>query len=177
MGFGWGMGYVLSKIPVHRVGGPINLWHVKGYGLPKVWVTRVLTVPTIPCDPIQSPFTAVVGLVVKIWVRLFEFWLRQKKVIKMSPEFPYTNINKFTWYFDNFFCVGQNSSNQGYQRQIPRLLALKARGVGSLSILGRIVVQLVPSSVNPSLRLSTIPSHLHIDQYIYPSWPVSAAWD
>jgi hypothetical protein len=49
--------------------------------------------------------TAVVGLfwgVVKMWVKLFEFWSSQKRSSKCHVNFL---IRKFTWYFDNFFAL------------------------------------------------------------------------
>jgi len=37
------MGFFV-KIPVHRVGGPKNVWDTGGYGLSRVWVTGGSTV-------------------------------------------------------------------------------------------------------------------------------------
>jgi len=37
------MGF-LMKIPVHRVGGPKNVWDTGGYGLSRIWVTGGSTV-------------------------------------------------------------------------------------------------------------------------------------
>src|SRR6266849_3757484 len=37
MGFG-------AQIPIHRVGGMVLLWYLRGYGLSKVWFTRGSTV-------------------------------------------------------------------------------------------------------------------------------------
>jgi len=40
MGYGLLLTYgVFVKIPVHRVGGPKNVWDTGGYGLSRVWVT------------------------------------------------------------------------------------------------------------------------------------------
>ncbi|KAF8971861.1 hypothetical protein BDZ97DRAFT_1150156 [Flammula alnicola] len=43
MGYRGLMGYGL-KIPAHRLGGPKNLWDIRGYGLSKAWVMRGSTV-------------------------------------------------------------------------------------------------------------------------------------
>ena len=39
------MGFYV-KITVHQLGGPKNLWDMRGYGLSGVWVTRGSTVTT-----------------------------------------------------------------------------------------------------------------------------------
>ena len=52
-----------------------------------------------------SDFTAVVGIFwggVKMSGKLFEFWLRQKKWAKGHVNFL---ISKFTWPFDEIFCL------------------------------------------------------------------------
>ena len=36
------MGFAM-QIPAHQVGGPVGLWHLRGYGLSKVLVTGVST--------------------------------------------------------------------------------------------------------------------------------------
>ncbi|KAF8953544.1 hypothetical protein BDZ97DRAFT_1712975 [Flammula alnicola] len=43
MGYRGLMGYGL-KIPAHRLGGPKNLWDIRGYGLSQAWVMRGSTV-------------------------------------------------------------------------------------------------------------------------------------
>jgi hypothetical protein len=55
MGY-WGfMGYGV-QIPVHQLGGSKKLWDIRGYGLPKAWVTRESTVILGTCqrfDPVD----------------------------------------------------------------------------------------------------------------------------
>ena len=48
MGYGlYGpMGFSI-EVPAHQVGGPENLWGIKGYGLSGVWDMRVSTVLNI----------------------------------------------------------------------------------------------------------------------------------
>ena len=43
MGYYGPMGFSI-EIPAHQVGGPENLWGIRGYGLPGVWDMRVSTV-------------------------------------------------------------------------------------------------------------------------------------
>jgi len=43
MGYYGPMGFSI-EIPAHRVGGPENLWGIRGYGLSGVWNMRVSTV-------------------------------------------------------------------------------------------------------------------------------------
>ena len=44
------MGFSM-QIPIHQVGGLEILWHSRGYGLSKVWDTRVLTVVDSRASP------------------------------------------------------------------------------------------------------------------------------
>jgi hypothetical protein len=57
----WVMGYCglmgfRAQIPIHRVGGMVLLWYLRGYGLSKVWFMRGSTVYSIRTTHSPFPF-------------------------------------------------------------------------------------------------------------------------
>ena len=63
MGFGlggvWGMGYCGPmgygmQFPANQLGGWLELWDLRGYGLSGIWVKRGSTVVSCRCDQVVT---------------------------------------------------------------------------------------------------------------------------